>query len=217
MSDGLLFGAAWGTLLLAPPLGVLAGFALRRGPAARVRYLYAAAGALLAGAAIVMASPWSLRGVAADAWLLMAAYAAYCAAAAAATLRLRPSRLRVLLGAVLAVPVALGLVLGTIGVLGLAFVVGDLEPRSDRALDRGLSYRTYGFGNATTASGGTVVQVYTHPRSAPFLERSLFRRPYNFREHDLERLTVHVERDASAGEVVVIREGGRVLDRIPRT
>ena len=122
MSDGLLFGAAWGTLLLAPPLGVLAGFALRRGPAARVRYLYAAAGALLAGAAIVMASPWSLRGVAADAWLLMAAYAAYCAAAAAATLRLRPSRLRVLLGAVLAVPVALGLVLGTIGVLGLAFV-----------------------------------------------------------------------------------------------
>ena len=184
-----LFGTVWGALLLAPPLGAVGGLALRRLPPARARAVYVGLGIVLALAAAVAWSPWSLRGVAADAWALAAGYLAYCTAAMAAVLRVRGRGERVLAGTVAGLPVVAGYLLGTLGVLGLAFVVGDYEPRSARALAPGLSCRTYGFGNATTAAGGTVVEVFAHPRWAPFLERSLFRRAYDYREYAVDRLT----------------------------
>ena len=90
--------------------------------------------------------------------------------------------------------------------------------RSSRDLGRlsppELSYRTYDFGNASTANGGTVVEVYAHPRMAPFLERRLFHARFDFREHDLGKLTVGLERERGM-VFLAVREDEHLLKRFP--
>src|SRR4029077_1999179 len=112
-------------------------------------------------------------------------YVAYCIGAATVTLRMTGRPWRNAVRIVVLAPIAIGYLLGTISVLGLAFAVGDFEPKSVEILSPGLSYRTYDFGNATTHLTGTIVEVYAQPRAVPFLERRLLSDLYLDQEHDL--------------------------------
>jgi hypothetical protein len=213
MSFDALFNLARGTLLIAPLLGLLVAWGVRKVPAKRLRYLYATIAIPLLVATVVAISPWSFRGTVIDAWLVAADYLAYCIGTVVATLRMGFGPWRNAARVVATAPIAIGYLLGTVGYLGLAFGVGDFEPTSIETLSPGLSYRTYDFGNATTRYGGTIVEVYAQPRAVPFIERRLCSDLYLNNEHDLNTITVRLERE-NGGVVVAIREGGRLLRRL---
>ncbi|QJD79911.1 MraY family glycosyltransferase [Spirosoma rhododendri] len=66
----------------------------------------------------------------------------------------------------------------TIGILGLAFIVGEFEPSRSVRINGSTLYREYGRGNATTATGGSEVSLFTSFRWFPFVERKFFSKQY---------------------------------------
>ncbi|CAM3980544.1 hypothetical protein ROSA5918_17415 [Roseateles saccharophilus] len=104
-----------------------------------------------------------------------AAYLAYCFLAIC-TWSFKWLPLRVLALAVTAIPVAAGYVLGTVGMLGLMFIVGDYAnpPIQTTNTAADLECRTTGWGMVATDSGYTV-HLYKHWPAFPLIEREVAR------------------------------------------
>lgn len=102
------------------------------------------------------------------------AYLAYCFLAASCW-KIRLLALRIPALIVAAVPIGVGYVLGTVGVLGLAFVVGDYSRPSKPAtqMTNVLMCRVTVWGMAASDSGYTV-HLYKHWLGLPFVEREVF-------------------------------------------
>lgn len=66
----------------------------------------------------------------------------------------------------------------TMGLLGVAFIVGEFEPSRSVRINGSTLYREYGRGNATTATGGTEVSLSTSFWWFPFVEREFFSKQY---------------------------------------
>lgn len=82
----------------------------------------------------------------------------------------------------------------TMGFLGVAFIVGEFEPSRSVRINGTTLYREYGRGNATVATGGSEVSLFTSFRWFPFVEREFFSKQYvsgfeTTNEHKQERLT----------------------------
>ena len=124
---------------------------------------------------------------------LLVAYLLYCAAAflmARTTITVQSA-----IGWVLVTPTVGGVLLGTVGAVGLALVMGDYVPRGGGALGPHHRYVVTTYGNATTSYGGSTVSVYRRVAWAPFLERRVFEA--SFDDQDVEVGTVSAEIDHS--------------------
>jgi hypothetical protein len=105
------------------------------------------------------------------------AYDAYCFLANCCwRIRYLPLRIVALLCA--AVPICAGYLVGTIGILGLMFIVGDYTraPAQIKQIEAGLECRIALWGMAAGASGYTV-HLYRSWDWLPFIERSVVQIP----------------------------------------
>lgn len=171
MSSALSFWVAIaslvGTPLLAP---VGAKWLHRQAPPRRVTCLRVLA-AFASGVAIAVASGVSTRWQPLSLALAGAAFA--CAAVAGlSAFGWRPTWLGRLVGAATIVPLAASLLLGTVGFLGVAFIVGDGEPVHEEAWPDGRACQVTTFGNATTSNGGYDVARLRRPAWLPALQWS---------------------------------------------
>ena len=135
---------------------------------------------LLSGLACVATSLWF--GVAtslyeANAVLLGIAYLAFSVVAISA-FRLRPRLLGFSLGTVASLLLLASLLLGTVGALGVAFVVGDTVPIHSELVEPNLKCYVTSFGNATTPTGGYNVVLKRQLPVARVLEYALSREKF---------------------------------------
>ena len=72
----------------------------------------------------------------------------------------------------------LGYFLSTVGILGLALVLGEYEPTKTIRINENIVYREYDVGNATVSWGGTRVCLYRNNTLFPFIERKFFEKMY---------------------------------------
>ena len=103
----------------------------------------------------------------------MVGYGAYCFLAASSwKIKQLPLRIVALLGA--AIPICVGYLLSTIGLLGLMLVIGDYAraPNKVEQMDSGLVCRVTRLGSAVTDSGYTV-SLYRNWDWFPLIERSV--------------------------------------------
>lgn len=94
--------------------------------------------------------------------------------------RLRPRALGIPLGCIASLPVVGGLLSGTVGALGVLFIVGDSVPIHTGPVKGGeLSCYVTSFGNATTAYGGYEVVLAKPLPALSFIEYKVKKQTFN--------------------------------------
>ena len=167
-----MFPIAWMSVLAAPPVMLALFWSLRRGAPGLVRALGVASVAflgMLIGSTIIGLG-FTLLAANVLCWTL--GYWAYCFLAASCLLI--PSEIaRIAALVVTAIPILIGYVLGTVGALGLAFILGDVTetPYHTEQMGPGLTCRMTKWGMAASDSGYTVELYKAGP--LPFLERKV--------------------------------------------
>ncbi|MFY8144211.1 MAG: hypothetical protein ACOVMT_10140 [Caulobacter sp.] len=169
MSPAIL---AWMLLLGAPVVGGALHLAVKDRPSIERRS--AIMWLLSAGIGLVILSAaFGVRFVSltANIIVLAVAYAAYVLLALSLSSKRRSSVAKRIALAVAMIPVAFGYMLGTVGALGLLFMVGELEAQANTTpLTPGLTcVRTEGGG----PSGGYTLRVHREWPLAPFLHREV--------------------------------------------
>jgi hypothetical protein len=93
---------------------------------------------------------------------------------AVSCLRIPAKAVRVLTFGIAIIPIGFGFILSTIGVLGLAFIVGDLTRPPERVeeIGAGLTCRFREWGSAGSSSG-YAVELYQSWNGIPFVERKI--------------------------------------------
>lgn len=167
------FSIAWFCLLGAPPVAIATFFAIRRcWPNAVTRTLIVCS--LLLGVVVGFAFLGvSSISTATNTICLAVAYFSYCFLAIS-TWRLRPRILRIPALVVAALPIAVGYMLGTVGILALMFIVGDYTRPPFQATEMApdLQCRVTSWGMAASDTGYTV-HLYKRWPAMPFLEREI--------------------------------------------
>lgn len=172
---GTSFAIAWLGLLAAPPIAVFAFAVTSRFRPALIKRLAIGCAFLVVSIAAAASLDISLTSNAANVACLSTAYLAY-AFLAASIWRVRSLILRVPALVIAAIPIAGGYVMGTMGVLGLAFILGDYAspPLQAVRMGAGLECRINAWGNVTSDTGYTV-HLYRHWPLVPFVEREVSR------------------------------------------
>jgi hypothetical protein len=130
---------------------------------------------LIASAVWIVCTKWSFTGLVPDAVALALAYWAY-----SFFLFLIPISKRLWRGIVIAIgmiPAAAGISIGTFGLLGLIFALGDRSPHQEGTLSKNYSYRIAWWGDATSDHDGADLKILYHSAFAPFLEKEIMPRP----------------------------------------
>jgi hypothetical protein len=127
--------------------------------------------------AVTTSFGFSLRNVLLNIASFAVAYGAYCFLAACCW-RIRSLPLRILALVFVVIPICVGYLAGTIGALGLMFVVGDYTrpPNQIEQIEAGLECRVTLWGMAASASGYTV-HLYRSWDWLPFIERAVVKIP----------------------------------------
>lgn len=112
----------------------------------------------------------SMRWIEADVFVLFTASVIY-SSLFLLVFRIRAIALRVMAVIILGSPIVLGYVAGTVGVLGVLFISGDLGSSVELNTRTGLLCRAEPFGNATTDVNGYFARLV---RPIGFLERNVF-------------------------------------------
>ena len=86
-------------------------------------------------------------------------------------------------------PILFGYILSTIGTLGLMMILAELETTNVKTLEDNFEYREYGFGNATTASGGKEFDFYKKHKFSPF-EKKIANIKMDYRTYELANLNI---------------------------
>jgi hypothetical protein len=171
------------SLVLGPLFGFLLTRLLKRADRRLRIVTYTCLAALLLAGFVVLVLPLSFRGIVIDAVIGAAGYAAYCALAFAVRTNKSLGQPAFL---VMSVPMAIGMFVGTIGVVGVALIFGDVIPKREVYVNSRYSCRYNSFGNATTRSGGVTLSVFYHPPYATAFEWSRFSRSFDDSEYDSE-------------------------------
>lgn len=100
-------------------------------------------------------------------------YLCFCVLALSA-FRLKPRVLGVSLGILGSLPLMVGLLLGTVGILGIAFIIGDSIPIYAGS-NKDTTCYVNSFGNATTKDGGYDVTIKKQLPVITFIERTIQR------------------------------------------
>jgi membrane-bound ClpP family serine protease len=90
---------------------------------------------------------------------------------------IRIRRLRVLLRLICAVPILIGLILGTVGILGLMFILADSTPRTITQLTPNVNYEVRMTGGAYT-SDDTADISFVHYFSSLPLQKVFWHKSY---------------------------------------
>lgn len=177
-------------LVFGPALG-LSGWQLFKRANWRLRGgFHAALIAVLLMVCVICFSPLSFRGVAADGLIGAAGYVAFCVLGFSAR---SLGRMGKAFFFVSVVPMGIGILLGTIGMLGVAFVVGDTIPKSETWASPQYSCRFTSFGNATTRNGGMDVTVLYHPTLFSAVEWRLNSHSFNDADYKVDTLSCSLE------------------------
>jgi hypothetical protein len=162
-------------------IGMLAGPSLAFGTYAimqRIRPSATRPAAVISAAILVVAlgavaSSFGFRDVSCNLAFLLIAYVAY-SFLAACCLRIPFLSIRILGFVIAAIPIGVGYVMCTIGLLEFVFILGDYTrpPRHIQKMRADLTCRVYSWGYAFSGSGHTV-HLYKSWVWLPFLERSV--------------------------------------------
>jgi hypothetical protein len=166
------FLVIWATVLGAPPIAFLAVPVIRRAwPYANLPIIIAAI-AILCFAIGSSVSRLSFTNVWVNVVLAAICYLAYCFLAASCW-QISRSAVRYIVGIVTTLPIGVGYLLGTIGALGLGWIVSDYAspPHHVEQMAPGLICEITEWG--TIFSGGYKVHLYQRWSAFPFLEREV--------------------------------------------
>ena len=147
----------WAAMFTAPALGAFLVVSWRASSHARLRRKLIAAGLLVGVVGLSWTAGLQTSSVAVNFVFCLAAFHSYWVLAAA-TWMVKPRAAGMVLGIAAWLPIVPTLLLGTVGVLALAFILGDYlsPPREARRLTPGLSCRVTLWGAAMTDEGYTV-------------------------------------------------------------
>jgi hypothetical protein len=165
------FLLVWIGLLGAPVLAVVIFVLSRRRPFQPQSVVFAGSVLLLYFG--VACSGLSFVAVQVNLIFFVVAYFAY-SFLAVMCLRIPTKAVRILTFVIAIIPIGFGFILSTIGVLGLAFIVGDYTSPPERVeqMAMGLTCRVRGWGSAGSASG-YAVELYQSWNEIPFVERKV--------------------------------------------
>lgn len=172
LTGAFVFFSAWATLLGTPVLSVVCSRNMtdwqptiqRRA----FRWLVGTVAGVVAAAVLGISTSFFEVNVI----VACIAYAAF-GILAVSMFRVRPRLVGVAAGMFLSVPLLLGLLLGTVGFLGLGFIMGDVPPIYIGQTGSQARCYVYSFGNATTAEGGYDVTLTRSMPLVRFVERSV--------------------------------------------
>lgn len=112
------------------------------------------------------------------------------------------------LRSIFSIPVLLGLMLGTIGVLGLMFVIGDSVPRQEARLNSEYGYRICFTGNAIASTHSAEVDIVEYPHFLP-IQQTVWHRSFDGREYEYhDGLRVALSPDGRQVLVTLAKQGG---------
>jgi hypothetical protein len=202
-----LLYASWAGLLLGPAIAAAAAYYLVRKRPKAVTSTIAVSVVLVGFVALGWLSAVSFRDIrlACLSWVM--AYVAYCLVGFC-VVQVRRFRL---FGGALILPVLASYLLGTVGAVGLAMILGEIVPRTQGQLDSMHRFAILTSGNATTETGGTVVEIYREVSRLPFFEHRIFRAQYDNEQYDTASIGVTTERDSSGRVRAVVRSKFRPL------
>ena len=166
------FLAIWATVLGTPPIAFLAAPGIRRAwPYAHGPIIIVAI-AILCFAIGSSVSRLSFTNVWVNVVLAAICYLAYCFLAASCW-QISRNAVRYIVGIVTTLPIGVGYLLGTIGALGLGWIVSDYAspPHHVEQMAPGLICEITEWG--TVFSGGYKVHLYQRWSAFPFLEREV--------------------------------------------
>ncbi len=169
------FYLAWACLLGAPPLAIGAFFIVRRQWPRKISTIVLVSAFVMLAVLGFTAISTSFTPPLANVASICAAYLAYCFLSASCwNIRLIALRIPVLI--VASIPIAIGYLMGTIGFLGLVFIVGDYSrpPLQTTQMADNLICRVTIWGMAATDSGYTVHAFRRWP-GLPFIETEVVR------------------------------------------
>ncbi len=173
MLNPVAFYVAWAALPGLPLFGAVLVWRSRERGSAALRKCAAFAGGFLAVAAGAMAAGVETSSAEANFVLCLAALGAYWVLAAAAW-AIPPVWLRISVGIAVYLPLVPSLALATIGLLALAFMVGDAvaPPLDSRRIDVTTICRVTRWGWAV-GDGGYTVRIYRSPEWFPYLRQQI--------------------------------------------
>jgi hypothetical protein len=116
----------------------------------------------------------SMRWLEADIFVLFVASAAYSSVFLFA-FRIKPITVRLVTVVILGFPIFFGYMAGTVGILGVAFITGDLGSSVELNTESGLLCRAEPFGNATTDVNGYFTRLV---RPLGVVEREMFEKRF---------------------------------------
>ena len=157
-TESFAFTVMTTTLLGTPLVAGIASWGIPRLLPSSHHLMYRGLGGVLACVVSADIFGFSLWRYEANALALCVAYICFAVLAVSA-FRLRPRLVGLSLGILLSLPLAAGALLGSIGVLIVAFILGDSVPLFVGTQTDGSKCYVTSFGNATTATGGYDVVV----------------------------------------------------------
>ena len=152
--------------------------------------------------------PWSLRSAIANTALGSASYIVVMVILYA--LVSLPSRrwIRRSFYAVLLIPVLISFFLGTVGFLGLMFLIQDSVPRQETMLNSEYGYRIYFTGNALASTHTAELDVVKCPRFLP-IQKTVWHRSFDAREYEYHGgVRVALSPDGQQILVTLQKQGG---------
>ena len=88
------------------------------------------------------------------------------------------------------IPIVLGYIMATIGFLGIMMISGEFGATKSTDLQDSFYYREYGYGNATSSDGGTIIEFYKSPKWFPIIEKRLLTKKVSYLQYNTDSLYV---------------------------
>ena len=172
MNTHAAIAIVWASLMFATPLSILA---VRSTTLSNSRNcLILSSATLLATVILSTAAQISFTGLYGNLATWVCAYLAYCYLAAS-TWRIKKRLIRYAALTIMHTPIALGYVMGTLGFLGLMFIVGDQTdpPLKTEQLTQNMSCDIRGWGMAASDSGYTI-RLRKKWQVLPIVEKTMY-------------------------------------------
>ncbi len=91
------------------------------------------------------------------------------------------------------IPIVLGYIMATVGVLGVMLISDELGATKSIYLQESLYYREYNYGNSTSSDGGTIIELYKSPIWFPIIEKRLLTKKVSNLQYDTDSLNMTLD------------------------
>jgi hypothetical protein len=163
---------------------------------------------LVGGAIFFNLSNWSFRSDTASLFLGGLGYLAAVSVLFAFASRAENKELRWALRTIFSIPIVLGLGLGTVGVLGLTFIIGDSTPRQEATLNPQYGYRICFTGGGYTRTNTAELDIVKYPGFLP-IQKTVWHRSFDEREYEYHNgVRVALSLDGRQVLVTLAKQGG---------